>query len=171
MRRYLLIASALLVFCVTACGSGGDAPPPTNSAQASVQPTSAPAANAGANQVTVTGAVNQTYDVQLVQANKMPGDIRIYLGLELLCDLFINIPFDTPPGAYPIATESKSDVVFAQYNDGCHSPDSYPNTNGTLTLTATGDKWSGTFKFTGQNREDPSKKVEVTGSFSDVPLQ
>jgi hypothetical protein len=157
----LAIALALFAACSgrSSAPLGGDASRAASSDKASD------------GQVVITGAVNKTVKVRHSMANKMPGDIRIFLGLDTICDVFINVPFDIKPGTYPIASESKSDVVFAQYNDTCNAPDSYPSTKGTLTLTAAGDKFSGTFVFTGQNKNDQSKIVEVSGSFSDLSLQ
>jgi hypothetical protein len=44
------------------------------------------------------------------------------------------------------------------------------STKGTLTLTATGDKFSGTFQFTAGYNKDESKIINVAGAFVDVPL-
>jgi len=165
--RGLIILAALTIALapLAACGGRGSA---TSGGDARRAATSD---NTRDGQVVITGAVNKTVKVRSSMANKMPGDIRIFLGLDSICDLFINVPFDIKPGTYPIANESKSDVVFAQYNDTCNAPESYPSTKGTLTLTAAGDKFSGTFVFTGQNKIDQSKIVEVSGSFSDLSLK
>lgn len=159
---------AVALTLLTACGGTGSAPSGGNSPQAAA---SVNADNARNDQIVITGAINKTVKAGFIMANKMPGDIRIFLGLDALCDVFIEVPFDIKPGTYPIANESKSDVVFAQYNDTCNAPESYPSTKGTLTLTATGTKFSGTFVFTVQNKKDQSKVVQVSGSFSDVALQ
>jgi hypothetical protein len=161
----ILAVLAITLALLAACGGRGSA---TSGSDA---PRAAASDNNRDGQVVITGAVNKTVKVRLSMANKMPGDIRIFLGLDTLCDVFINVPFGIKPGAHPIANESKSDVVFAQYNDTCNAPDSYPSTKGTLTLTTAGDKFSGTFVFTGQNKKDQSKVVEVSGSFSDLPLK
>jgi hypothetical protein len=47
----------------------------------------------------------------------------------------------------------------------------YLGTGGTLTLTATGEKFSGQFAFTAGNTQDESKTIQVTGTLVDVPLQ
>jgi hypothetical protein len=158
-----VLATALAL--LAACGGRGSTPSGSGASRAAASD------DTRNGQVVITGAVNKTFKVRSSMANKMPGDIRIFLGLETICDVFINVPFDIKPGTHPIANESRSDVVFAQYNDTCNAPVSYPSTKGTLTLTSAGDKFSGTFVFTGQNKQDQSKIVEVSGSFSDLSLQ
>lgn len=135
----LLLTVLLTLSALLACGGGNSAPPAAPSPGA---PNNLPTSGASKNQIVVTGTVNQTYTVDKVFANKMPGDIRIDIPLGILCSVFLNIPFETQPGAYPFATESKSDVFFAQYNDTCNTTDSYPSASGTLTLTSTGEKLS-----------------------------
>jgi hypothetical protein len=178
-----LIAAPVLVL-MTGCAPDNAAPatqasdkPAQAGGQASPAPGGAqvPGVPGGSSkgQVVVSGAVKGTFPVKNAWAANFPGDYRVQQDLEFLCSVFFGIPHDTQPGTYPVANkitaQSPHLVYTAAYADGCHqNSDEYASTSGTMTLTSTGARWSGTYKFTGQNAKDASKTVEVSGSFSDI---
>jgi hypothetical protein len=181
----LALMAAPLLALMTGCAPENAAPAPQGTdkpAQAGGQASAAPAGaqvpgvpvGGAKGQVVISGAVKGTFPVKSAWAANFPGDYRVQQELESLCTVFFGIPHDTQPGTYPIANkitaQSPHLVYTAAYADACHhNPDEYASTSGTMTLTSTGAKWSGTYKFTGQNIKDASKTVEVSGSFSDIP--
>ena len=52
--------------------------------------------------------------------------------------------------------------------NGSLSGNTFQSTSGTLTLTATGASFSGTFTFNAVNLKDKTKTIQVSGSFSNV---
>ena len=133
--------------------------------------------NARTGQVVITGAINKTYTPREVAAVKIGDDIGINVNEKSVCGVSVQFPIDAQPGSYPIEDRLHQVVakVFGEYGSFCDSGGSlsgntYQSTNGKLTLTASGAKFSGAFEFSAGNLKDQSKTIQVSGSFNDVSL-
>ncbi len=141
-------------------------PAPSDSA------TSAPEiSNAG--QIVISGAVSKTYTPAKVEANNIMGRIVINLIEKSATGVFISFPVDTQSGTYTMEyyLDNPAGGVTGQYQvfSGGNAI-KYECTQGTLTLTAVGSKFSGQFQFTAVDSKDASKTIEVSGTFTDVPF-
>jgi hypothetical protein len=173
-----------LVIVQLACSFGA---PPANSPQspnaapqqpagntAPVTTAQAPASsgNANAGQVVISGAVNKTYTPINFEAGTLGNSMIINLHETTIDGISLAIPPDTQPGTYAIEDHLTNAVVDFSGEYALWKSDAfYESTKGTLTLTATGSKFSGQFQFTAVNSKDSSKTIEVTGSFADVPVK
>lgn len=86
--------------------------------------------------------------------------------------VFIRFPLSAEPGTYPI-TSGYTDTfdgttATGNYIDQRGDPAAqFAATDGTLTLTSSGDSFSGTFEFTAQD-DLSGKTVTVSGTFADI---
>ena len=158
---------ALLV--LTACG-GSNSPAVGNQAPAASAPSGSGNLNAG--QIVISGAISKTYTPIKVEAGKLMDRMVINLNEKTVGGVSLQFPADTQPGTYPIEDHLNKPVVdvFGEYDVFGGGGAFYLSTNGTLTLTAVGSKFSGRFQFTAGHNKDASKTIEVTGSFTDVPF-
>jgi hypothetical protein len=132
-------------------------------------------------EIVITGAVNKKYTPQEVAAVKIADSIGINLNEheDDVCGVSIDFPRDLQPGSYPFGDQLHSlrqmvvVNVSGEYgtfcNEGGSLSDAYQSTQGTLTLTASGAKFSGRFQFDAGQIKDESKRIQVAGSFESVP--
>ncbi len=171
------IGMTLVILCaiaIHACSGNSPAPPSQNSAP----PPTAVAGNAQNGQVVITGAINKTYTPKELTAVKIGDRVGINVNESDVCGVSLQVPIDIQPGTYPIEDHLHSPVVniFGEYDAPfCDDTPSelkhvFSSTQGTLTLTMTGKKFSGTFQFTAGNVKDESKTIQVSGSFRDAAL-
>jgi hypothetical protein len=132
-------------------------------------------------EVVITGAVNKKYTPQEVAAVKIADSIGINLHEreDDVCGVSIDFPRDLQPGSYPFGDQLHAlrqmviVNVSGEYgtfcNEGGSLSDAYQSTQGTLTLTASGAKFSGSFQFAAGQIKDESKRIQVAGSFDSVP--
>jgi hypothetical protein len=150
--------------------SGAGGAPLSNGAPAS-------SSNSTAGQVVITGAIDKTYAPVSVEASPLIDKIVVNVNDETVGGVSIQFPADTPPGTYPIADCVNNAVcdIFADYvhfqDGGGLSSSTYRSLKGTLTLTAAGTSFSGSFTFTAANLADHSKTIDVSGSFTGASLQ
>ena len=165
--RSSIALTALALALFAACGKSSPATAGGNESKAS--------APDNARQVVITGAINKTYAPREVAAVKNGEYVGINVNEKSVCGVSLQFPIDMQPGEYPI--EDKLNQVAAkvsgEYGAFCDSGGSlsgntYESTNGKLTLTASGEKFSGAFEFTAGNIKDRSKTIQVSGSFSNV---
>lgn len=170
-KRRLRSMSVLtaLVMLLPACGGSGGTPQ-DNAASSLPEPASG---NSSTGQVAISGAINKTYVPEEVTAVEIVDGVGISLYEEFPCGVLIQFPLDVQPGTYPIEDQLHQVIteVFGRYGELCDSDEGfYESAQGTLTLTTTGERFSGTFEFTAGNVTDNSKTIQVSGSFSDVSL-
>jgi hypothetical protein len=152
--------------------SGGSLPATSNPAPTEAANPAPPAAgNSNAGQVVISGAVNKTYTPINLEAGTLGTNMIVNLHETTTDGVSLAFPPDTQPGTYAIEDHLKNPVVdFSGEYDQFKLDAFYLSTGGTLTLTATGSKFSGTFEFTAVNSKDSSKTIKVAGSFTDVPV-
>jgi hypothetical protein len=154
---------ALVITLLAACGgscsttSGGGAPPSIAS---------------GAGQVVISGAINKTYTSEKSNAVKILHRVAINVAEEFPCGVDIKVPIDMQSGTYPVGEYLQTPIadVTGEYRPDCGENERYLSTQGTLKLTVSGKKYSGTFEFTARHNIDHSKTIQVSGSFNDVSL-
>jgi hypothetical protein len=162
----ILVVVAALALTLAACG--GSSPAPAGDGA----PASPASGNSNASQIVITGAIDKTYAPVKVEAGTLANNIAISVNEAEVGGVTIQFPADTQPGTYPIGDHLHKPVVdvLAEYDVFGNNAAFYLSTKGTLTLTATGDKFSGTFQFTAGYNKDESKIINVAGAFVDVPL-
>src|SRR5262245_35141637 len=160
------LGTALLVFgsvvmLVLGCRSGA-----TKSA-------APPRLKSSAGQITVTGVVNSKFTPEEITSIKVVDSIGINLVEKFPCGVSLQFPLNLAQGTHPLGDHLHSPVpnTFAEYSPQCGNGPIYLSTKGTLNLTSAGDKYSGTFQFEAGSDRDETKKVNVSGSFSDVVLR
>jgi hypothetical protein len=129
----------------------------------------------------ITGAVNKRYVPEDVGAVKIADRVGININEKENdpCGVSLGFPGDSQPGTYPIEDNLHSLQklvvvhVIGEYGAFCDKDgglsDTFESTAGTLTLTATGAKFSGSFQFAAGRIKEESKTIQVSGSFADVP--
>jgi hypothetical protein len=129
----------------------------------------------------ITGAVNKKYVPEDVGAVKIADRVAIHINETENdpCGLSLVFPGDSQPGTYPIedplhALRNLVVVhVTGEYGAFCDKDGglshTFESTTGTLTLTAAGAKFSGSFQFAAREIKDESKTIQISGSFADVP--
>jgi hypothetical protein len=156
-----LAVLATSLAALTACGRSGS----TTAGGAPVAPTT---------QVVITGAIQKTYTPEGITAVKIDRYVGINVNEQFPCGVTLQFPIDIQPGAYPIGDRLHQPVtdIFAEYGVSCNRAGiyvgSFQSTKGTLTLTASGARYSGKFEFTAREVIDESKTIQVSGSFNDV---
>ena len=168
LRIQRSIVSSLLVALLLLAGCGGSSSPSAgNQAPAPAAPGSA---NAG--QVSISGALSKNFTPIRVEASKVGSKILIFLTEKSADGVSLTFPPDTQPGTYPIEDNLNQLLVdvSGEYDMLSNNAAIYPSTKGSLKLTAVGSKFSGEFQFTAGNKKNHSETIEVTGSFTDVPL-
>jgi len=145
------------------CG-GTSSPSPGNQAAAP--------AGGNAGQVSISGAVSKNFTPIRVEASKVGSKMLIFLTEKSADGVSLTFPPDTQPGTYPIEDNLNQLLVdvSGEYDMLSNNAAIYPSTKGSLKLTAVGSKFSGEFQFTAGNKKNHSETIEVTGSFTDVPL-
>lgn len=135
--------------------------------------TEPPAANAGSGQVTVTGAITKAFTPSSASALLTADRVTIALHeADGVSGAVVQFAKDIQPGTYPVNDHLHNPVVdvFGEYDIFGDNHQIYLSTDGTLTLTKTGDAYSGTFTFTAENIKDASAVITVSGSFADLSL-
>jgi hypothetical protein len=152
-----------MLLLMTACGGAGS----------TTQDSTAPAGAASPGQVTITGAINKTYTPVSIEARPIASNVYVNVNEADVGGVALQFPADAQPGVYPVEDHLHIPIgyVIADYITYGDNRVTYLGTGGTLTLTATGKKFSGQFAFTAGNTQDGSKTIQVTGTFADVSLQ
>lgn len=171
----LFVATLALTGCGKQIGPiGANQPAPGNQSAAPAPSTAAPATttpSSNAGQVVISGAVNKTYTPVNVEAGTLGSSMIINLHENSTDGISLAFPPDTQPGTYTIQDSSHHAVVdFSGQYSSFSSDAFYLSTKGTLTLTAVGSKFSGQFQFSATHNKDASKTIDVSGSFTDVPV-
>jgi len=181
VSRLIVFPLLALVIAQFACNLGAQPPsanPQPPDASLPAPSASAPSApdNPNVGQVVISGAVNQTFTPVYSELD-IPGGVCVMISLweQGVSDgVQLEFPPDTKPGDYPLeggsCVSSAGNLMGAWYDVPGDNAPSYRSTNGTLTLTAVGPTFSGQFQFTAVERDDASKTIEVSGSFTDVPV-
>jgi hypothetical protein len=148
-----LIALALLILPLAACGSAGEA------------------------SITVSGAVARDLSNADIYYETTPGGKQLYIqqtgpGSDIQV-LTISLPADDAPGDYPVTA---SGTVAAGYFESVGGISRMYDTNvqGTLTISEAGDAFSGNITFTASGTPANAAEgeiVTVVGTFSDVPAE
>jgi hypothetical protein len=172
----LLLAVAL---ASPGCSRPGTTQPGGSTEQAPVPAAQAPTPSAGQTaRVVITGAVNKTYTPSEVTAVKIADSVGISLYQDFPCGVGIQFPLDSPPGTYAIENlreHAGYAKVWARYGEGGACKDDggffgYESIGGTLVLTASGKRFSGSFEFDAVNAKDTAKRIHVSGAFQDAAL-
>ena len=185
VSKLILFPLLALVVAQFACNLGAQSPSANPQPEASLPAPSASApsapGNSNAGQIVISGAVNETFTPTAAWAD-IPGGVCVYINLieqGATDGVWLEFPPDTQPGTYPLeggsCTSSTGNQMDARYTVPGDNAPSYQSANGTLTLTSvslTSDPptFSGQFQFTAVDRNDASKTIEVSGSFTDVPF-
>jgi len=180
-KWFVLFVMIILIMAQFACNLGAPSPsanpqPPEPSLPApSASAPSAPGSS-NAGQIVISGAINEVFTPVFIEAD-IPGGVCVYifLGEQGVNDgIKLEFPPDTQLGDYPLeggsCTSSRGNLMGAWYDVPGDNAPSYQSTSGHLTLTAVGPTFSGRFDFTAVDRDDASKTIEVSGSFTDVPV-
>ncbi len=140
----------------------------------------APSAPAGTDQVAVSGALNKSFAPVNVSIGQFgPAAIRLYLNEATPADLSrtgdlltLDFPADIQPGTYPFDNfvTNPSATIWATYGTTDGQPASFSSTQGTLVITAVGQTYSGNFKISAADTADPSRTLEISGSFTNLPF-
>jgi hypothetical protein len=176
-RRRSAIGRGAIVAGILATLSGCGNPAPSGSAR----PQTAGSVKPRRGEMVITGAVNKRYTPQDVAAVKISDRVGINLNEreDDVCGVSIEFPRDLQPGTYNIGDQLHSlrqmvvVDISGEYgtfcNEGGSLSDTYQSTEGTLTLTTSGSRFSGTFQFAAGQIKDESKTIQVSGSFESVP--
>jgi len=127
---------------------------------------------AGGRQIVISGDINKTYTPQEITAAKIADYVGVTMIEEFPCGVELRFRIDKQPGTYAIEDHLRQPVVevLGLYSPDCGKSGYYMSTQGTLKLTESGKKYSGTFEFTAALNRDHSKTIKVSGSFSDASL-
>jgi hypothetical protein len=184
VSRSILFALLVLVVVQFACNLGSQLTKttpqqPGGSVPATSNSTTTAPGNSNVGQIAVIGVINKTFTSVRVGAGPFGSQIRLYMNEANARDLSrvgdaltIDFPADMQPGSYPIenSVDNPSDSVYFIYTVSSEPPASYKSIKGLLTLTAVSPKISGQFQVAAVDSTDASKIIEVTGSFTDVPV-
>ncbi len=173
---FLLLVLSMMQF---ACSFGSPSPNPAPQQSNDSSPVPNPS---NAEQIVVSGAVSKTFPPVRVNIGKFGADkIRLYMYEETPKDLSrvgdaltIDFPANFQPGTYAFdnSIDNTSLSQYAIYTttaaDG--TPAAYKSIKGTLNLTAVGSAFSGQFAITMADQSNVSKMIDVSGSFTDLPI-
>jgi hypothetical protein len=177
-RRSAVGSAAILLSAaaaLSACGRLNSA----SSDGGSAQPAGSPRLQRG--EVVITGAVNKRYTPQEINAVRIADRVGINLNEKEddVCGVSMTFPGGLKQGTYQLGDQLHSlrqmvvVDIYGEYGTFCDEhgslSDTFQSTQGTLTLTASGAKFSGTFQFAAAQIKDESKTIQVSGSFDSVP--
>jgi hypothetical protein len=166
-NRLFVVSSLLVALLVVLVACGGASP--DNNALSSAPMGS----SASPGQVTITGAINKMYTPVSIEAGPIGNNVYVNVNEADVGGVALQFPADAQPGAYSVEDHLHVPIgdVIADYITYGDNRVTYLGTGGTLTLTTTGEKFSGQFAFTAGNTQDGSKTIQVMGTFADVSLQ
>jgi hypothetical protein len=175
----LIIAAGTASAAVLAACNGSKAAPPNTEAREAFGTVQSTTSRNG--EVVISGAVTKRYAPQEVASVKIGDQVGININEKEddPCGVSLHFPRDLQLGTYEIEDRlhSMRNVVVvqvtAEYGAFCNEngrlSDTYQSTKGTLTLTAAGARFSGSFQFAAGQIKDESRTVQVSGSFNNVP--
>jgi hypothetical protein len=176
------IGACVLLLVVPAALAACSAPKPAQSGSEERESSGTGRVSQSRNgEVVVTGAVNTRYVPEDVRAVKIADRVGININEKENdpCGVSLAFPDDSQPGTYAIEDSlhalQKLVVVHVtgEYGAFCNTDGSlsgtFESTTGTLRLTASGAKFSGSFQFAAREIKDESKTIQVSGSFAGVP--
>jgi len=180
LNRKLTLLVLVIVVLIAAC-QAAPAPTDTPAAQATAAPpevSPAPLANTSASTIQVSGAVRASVEADNFYIAPVTNDAETVIGTMLYLNradnhiVFIRFPRNAPPGEYSI-TGGYTDgfdgtATTGNYIDQTRdAATQYAATGGTLTLTATGSAYSGSYTFTAQD-DQTGLTVTVSGTFAGI---
>jgi hypothetical protein len=177
--------SGILLFVVAgvagALGACSGSKPAQANGEAREAPRTGQSSTSRNGEVVIAGAVTKRYAPREVGSVKIGDQVGININEkeDNPCGVSLHFPGELQPGTYEIEDRlhAMRNVVVvqvtAEYGAFCNEngglSDTYQSTKGTLTLTAAGARFSGSFQFAAGQIKDESRTVQVSGSFSDVP--
>lgn len=120
--------------------------------------------------ISIRGVVSKSFAPEEVNAVKLGERVSINLVENFPCGVTIQFARDLKPGTYPINDHMRNVVVdvAGEYSPDCGKTGTYLSTDGSLKLTDSGDKYSGTFDFSAALAREPTKTIRVSGNFTDI---
>ena len=177
VSKPFFIAFLIVALTQLACGLGAspNASPPQPSGGGG-------GASGGSDQIVISGAFSKSYPPVRPSIGQFgPSAIRLYLYEETPADLSrmgdaltIDFPADTQPGTYTFGNfiSDPSITMWATYGiaDTNGTPTTYESVGGILTIKSVGQTYSGSFQIQAADMNDPSRTIQISGSFTNLPL-